>query len=128
VGEQSTMSTDADAPSGNSPLSDPAAEEQGHRVRVEAPFPVIVRGIDAHGEAFESRTVLDHLSARSFSVRLAHRVLPDTRVFAVVRLATATATAGQGLRVAVRGVVRRAVRLPDGRYGVDVDFTRHRFL
>jgi len=56
------------------------------------------------------------------------RIEPGTKLFAVVRLATAMDPAAATPCVAVRGVVRRVEPQPDGQWGVSVQFTRHRFL
>ena len=91
------------------------------------PFPVMVRGVDATGEAFEIHTVLDEFSATSLYVRLERRVEPGTKLFAIVRLSTSPPEV-PGPCVAVRGVVLRTEPQPDGLWGIAVRFTRHRFL
>jgi hypothetical protein len=102
--------------------------KQGRRhERICEPFPVMVRSVDASGEAFEVHTVLDKLSAADFSVRLERRVKPGTKLFAVVRLST-SAPEVPAPCVAVRSVVLRVVPQPDGTWGVTVGFTRFRFL
>ena len=105
-----------------------SAEERRRQPRLYAPFAARLRSVDAAGEAFESDAVLDNFSAGGLYVRLPRRVEPGTKVFAVVRIATGLPSGTPGPRVAVRGVVLRTEPQPDGRYGLGVRFTRHRFL
>jgi hypothetical protein len=96
--------------------------------RLSAPFAVLVRGVDAGGQGFTIETVLDTLSARSFSVRIAPRLEPGAKLFALIRCATTAEPDVSVPRVAVRGEVVRVEAQPDGRWGLDVRFTRYRFL
>jgi hypothetical protein len=95
---------------------------------VAAPFPATIRGSDTTGERFEVAAVLDTLSTGGLSVRLGRSVEPGAAMFAVVRLSATPDIAAPAAHVAVRGQVVRVERQPDGRYGVVVAFTRHRFL
>lgn len=103
-------------------------DEQQHEIRLYEPFPVHIRSVDATGQAFECQTVLDNFSADGFYVRLGRRLEPGTRVFAVVRLTTSPDPDVAAPRVAVRGIVVRAEPHSNGRWGIAVQFTRHRFL
>ena len=67
--------------------------ERRQHPRLSEPFPVLVRGVDAYGEALEINTVLDDFSAGGLYVRLRWRV----------------------------------ERQREGRWGVGVQLTRHRF-
>ncbi|SRR2546426_887441 len=102
--------------------------ERRQHPRLSEPFPVLVRGVDAGGEAFESNTVLDDFSAGGLYVRLRWRVEPGARLFAVVRIAFALDPTVAGPCVAVHGRVGRVERQLEGRWGVGVEFTHHRFL
>ena len=103
------------------------AERRRHPRICEA-FPVIVRAVDASGNAFKLTTVLDNFSSHGLSVRLVRRVAPGTKVFAVIRLSTAPDGEVRAARVAVHGDVLRAEPQPDGSYRVAVQFTWHHFL
>ena len=102
--------------------------ERRKHLRLGRPFPVLVRGVEAGGQPFTLETVLDNFSAGGFYVRLAQRLAPGMRLFAVVHMATRSSSGTPAPRVAVRGVVLRAELLPDGRYGMGVQFKRARFL
>src|SRR5262249_33771472 len=102
--------------------------ERRRHPRLYEPFAVWLRSVDAEGEAFEGDAVLEDFSAGGLHVRLPRCVAPGTKFFAVVRIATSPSSGAPAPRVAVRGVVVRAEPLPDGRYGVGVQFSHHRFL
>lgn len=123
-----TMDVDANARPIDDLSSEPRRSVCRSHLWLEAPFPVTVRGVDTDGNAFQVQTVLDHLGARGFSVRLTRCVQPGTKLFAVICLSHPTALNAPGPRVAVRGVVQGTSLARDGQYGVQVQFTRHRFL
>ena len=105
-----------------------SAAERRCQPRLYEPFSVRLRSVDADGGTFESDAVLDNFSAGGFYVRLTRRVEPGAKFFAVVRIATGPPSGTPVPRVAVRGVVIRTEPQPDGRYGLGVRFTHHRFL
>lgn len=86
-------------------------------------FPVLERGVNAQGEAFERKTVLDNFSAGGLYVCLTRRVKPGAKLFAVIRPSTNLRSAAPAPCVAVHGEAQ-----PDGRYGAGVAFTHCRFL
>jgi hypothetical protein len=61
-------------------------------------------------------------------VRIAPRLEPGAKLFALIRCATTAEPDVSVPRVAVRGEVVRGEPQPDGRWGLDVRFTRYRFL
>ena len=102
--------------------------ERRQHARLYVPFPVLVRGVEASGATFRIHTVLDDFSGGGLHVRLPWRVEPGTKLFAEVRMTTATDPAASAPCVAVLGEARRVEPQPDGRYGVGMQFTQHRFL
>ena len=104
------------------------AVERRRQPRLYEPFSVRLRSVDTDGGTFESDAVLDDFSAGGLYVRLTRRVEPGAKFFAVVRIATGPPSGMPVPRVAVRGVVIRTEPQPDGRYGLGVRFTHHRFL
>jgi hypothetical protein len=103
-------------------------QDRRRHVRLYEAFPVYIRGIDTAYQAFESRTVLDNLSASGFFVRLPQCPGQGARVFAVVEFASGNVTQPHKLRIAVRARVVRIECWSDGQWGVGVVFTSHRFL
>jgi hypothetical protein len=112
-------------PQGKPPERYPGGRRRGERL--EAPFPILIRGVNAQGDTFARETVLDSFSAHEFVVRLPWRLLPGARVFAVVRLSLAP-PAVPAPRVALRGLVLRVDPPWDGMYRTAVQIIRHRFL
>jgi hypothetical protein len=72
-------------------------------LRLYQPLPVIVRGVDARGEAFEVHTVLESISTGDLSVRLRQRVELGVRLFTVVHFLGSSEELGSGARVDARG-------------------------
>ena len=107
--------------------SEPIEEEARRQEPIYEPFPVMVRTVDASGESFEIRTVLESFSASGLCIRLERRVDLGTKLFALVRLSTSPPEV-RAPCVAVRGSVLHAEPQPDGMWGVAVRFTRYRFL
>jgi hypothetical protein len=99
--------------------------ERRRHPRLSKPFPACVCNIDACGQACASATVRDNVSAGGLCVRLRQRLEPGAQLCAVIRLAPSPLAGAPAPRVAVRGVVLRVEIQPDGRYGVEVAFTRH---
>lgn len=103
-------------------------EERRSKLRIPGPFPAVVRGVDGRGEAFETDTVLDNLSAGGLYFRLIPRVEQGAKVFVVVQLSMAPSEEATRSRLAVLGVTLRVEPQPSGAWGTAVAFTRHRFF
>jgi len=97
-------------------------------VRLYESFPVFLRGMDARGTAFEIDTVLDNLCSGGCYLRMGRHLDVGMRLFGIISLYSTPSLARPAPRIAVRGVVRRVEPQPDGRWGVAMQFTRHRFL
>ena len=102
--------------------------EHPSRLRLDLPFPAIVRGVDATGDRFQEEVVLDSFSPQDLSLRLWHPVRHGTRLFICVRFGLGPGMQGRGARVALHGTVLRTTGQPDGRCGITVTFEGHRFL
>jgi hypothetical protein len=101
--------------------------ERRKKPRICNPFRVVVRSVNAEGEAFTSETVVDNLSADGMFVRIPEFVRKGTRVFSVLQFPVAATENPAGSRVAFNGVALRSdrgLRL----CGLAVTFRRYRFL
>ena len=105
-----------------------AVGERRVKERLRGPFPAVVRGVDAGGEAFEAETVLEDISACGLHARLSRDVRPGSPVFLVTVLKRSPEADGCAPRVALRCVVLRSVPRRDGSFGVAVAIFNHRFL
>jgi len=80
---------------------------------------------DAAGRLWRLDVVLDNLSAGGMYLRLNQSVRQDAYLSIAVRLSTAARTT-PAMRLVARGVVLRAEPLPDGTWGLAVEFARRR--
>lgn len=103
-------------------------EERRGKLRIPGPFPAVVRGVDGRGEAFETDTVLDNLSAGGLYFRLIPQVEQGAKIFVAVQLSMAPNKEATRSRLAVLGVTLRVEPQPSGIWGTAVAFTRHRFF
>ncbi|MFN2447141.1 MAG: PilZ domain-containing protein [Vicinamibacterales bacterium] len=101
--------------------------ERRAKPRLERPFPVTLRGVDAMGEALNIDTVLDNLSPGGLYVRIPRRVEPGAKLSVAIRLSE-DGVREQTARLATRGVVLRVESTPNGEYGVALAFTTHRIF
>jgi hypothetical protein len=101
-------------------------EARRNLLRVDLPFPALVRGVNSDDQAFEERTVLDSLSAYDLLLHLRQPVLSGTRIFLVVRLSVEEQAPAP--RVALRGIVERITASSDRNHTLVVMLTRYRFL
>ena len=88
--------------------------------RINEPFPAVVFGVDTCGAEFETKTVLDNLSASGLHLRLAQSLRQGAKLSIVVRPSTAPDDKVPTIRVAVNGMVLRAESQPDGKYGLGI--------
>ena len=88
--------------------------------RIYGLFPALVRGVNAAGEPFHARTVLDNFSAGEFSLALAQCVEIGAELFVVTEIHDAT--------VALHGMVMRLEPQADGTCRLIVSITHHRFV
>lgn len=102
--------------------------ERRSKPRIYDPFPVTVQGVDASGEAFKFKTVIDNLSAGGLYLRLTRCVEQGMMLSASIRLSTAPAHEMPAPHVTMHGVVLRTELKPSGACGVALAFTCHQFL
>jgi hypothetical protein len=100
--------------------------ERRHDPRINNPFPVSVQGVDAAGAEFETKTILDNLSARGLYLRLTRRVEAGAELSVNVRLIGDPAVEEGGPRVTAHCKVLRCEWQAGGVYGVAVLFLKRR--
>ena len=104
------------------------ADERRSHPRVQIRFPATVKGVDANGKAFETETLLENLSANGLYLELDQQVSASAEVWVTIHLALGPTTGLRIPRVAVRGFTKRAEPQPDGKTGLAVLITHHKFL
>ena len=102
--------------------------ERRIKLRLQGPFPTIVRGVGVSGETFEAETVLDDISAGGLHLRLKQPVSLGMVIFLVARLTHTSVPEVCVPRVALRVMVLRSELQLDGSFGVAGAILQHRFL
>ena len=105
-----------------------SSERRGH-TRYTDRLPVMLRGMDTDGAAFEVETKLENHSGGGFYVRLSNQcVAQGAHLSAVIQFAVCTPIALKAPQAAVDGKVIRTELHPEGGCGVAVQFTELRFI
>ena len=94
--------------------------------RVEAAYPVRLKGIESGGRRFKEETLVENLSSGGLYLRLTRAVPIGSDVALVARLSITPEEIATGVRLAARGTVLRVEPQPDGVYGVAVKFNQRR--
>ena len=102
--------------------------ERRSKSRIYDLLPVIVHGVDANGEAFETDAVLDNLSADGLYMRLAKCIEPGATLSIIIRFASVPINGEVVPRVVCYGMVLRAEPKTGDACGVAVAFTHNQFL
>jgi hypothetical protein len=105
-----------------------SSHTKDQKLEIEIPFPVILRGKDATGDRFELQTVLDSLSGRDLSLRIARPPAIDSPILACVYLSTAPNYQHTATRVVMRGKVHYCIAVGGDYSRVFITFERHRFV
>jgi len=87
-----------------------------------------VRGSDVKGEAFNAQTTLDNIGAGGLYLALDQVVPCGAELSFVVSFTTEGLDGKKSSNVALRGKVLRSEPQNNGKCGVAVEFTEHRFL
>ena len=106
-------------------MTDFPERERRAKPRVQEPFPVTVRGVDATGARLDIDTALDNVSGGGLYVRIPRLIQPGAELVVGIRLSGPGAWQSTA-RVATRGVVLRVDAKPNREHGVAVTFTRYR--
>jgi hypothetical protein len=102
--------------------------ERRSKPRLYEPLPVIVHGVDANGDAFETGALIDNLSAEGLYMQLAKCIEPWATLSIIIRFPSAPTDGEVVPRVVCYGMVLRAEPKANGICGVAVAFTHHQFL
>jgi hypothetical protein len=102
--------------------------ERRKKPRIYTPFHARVCGVNSCGEAFETSTVLDNMSAGGIYLRVEHDVTQGTPVVVTIRLSTKRIDLVPVANVAVKGVVLRNEEQTNGTYGLGILINSRRFL
>jgi hypothetical protein len=95
--------------------------------RLDFPFPAVVRGKDATGQAFQIETTLRNISTTGLFMRLKREISTGVLLNVVVRFSS-SAGSPQAAMALFRGRVVRVESHDEDPSGVAVEFIRHRFI
>lgn len=98
-----------------------SGEENRKASRLCGTFPMRVRGVDAAGQAFDTTSLADNISAGGLYFQLPRSQARDAQLFTVVRLT-------DGVTIAARGHVLREESKDYGLSGIAVRFSSARLL
>ncbi len=107
---------------------DPPDKDVGTAFSRGVELPAMVRGVGTSGEAFESETHLNDLSAGGLHLSLEQSVTKGSELFVIIWLAASPNTEVATPRVAVRGSVVRVEEISGGTYRVAMTITHYKFL
>jgi PilZ domain-containing protein len=96
--------------------------------RIDAPYPIRVRGFDSDNQKFKEDTLLQNLSGGGLYVRLRRKLVVGVPVTVAVRLSTEPAGELPAVRLAARGMVLRVEPQADGTCGTAIEFQQRRVL
>jgi len=102
--------------------------ERRRKPRINCSYPAVVRGNSYTGMRFEIPALMTNMSANGMYLRMKRLVQRGDILFIAARLSTAPLGEVSVPQIAINGRVTRVEPLPDGTYGVAVEFHTHRFL
>jgi hypothetical protein len=115
-------------PVSESDLNRSHGPERRRKLRICAPIPVRVQGMDRAGVLFDQETSLDNLSARGLFLRLCRPVAESAKLSFRIHLTAPKGTRSPGMLFKARGIVRRVEVSSEGTFGLGVELISHRQL
>jgi|GEM_PF-884611 hypothetical protein len=100
-------------------------QERRQKARITEPFPARIWGIDSGDLPFNVECVLDNISSTGLYLRTATQVDAGAEVRLIVHLLSGPTT---GATASVQGQVVRSELQGDGKHGLAVSISKHRFL
>ena len=112
----------------NHHLNIPHPAERRRSQRIHTPFPTTVRGMDAHGKVFRSRTTIDNISTDGLYLRLMPCIEPGTKLSVLVHISNSQIVGETTFRLRLDGEVLRIEPRPGGACGVAMLIKDKRFI
>jgi hypothetical protein len=100
-------------------------QERRQKGRIMEPFPARIWGIDSGDLPFNVDCILDNISSTGIYLKLARPVDVGSEVRLIVHLLSGPTT---GSTASVQGKILRDELLADGRHGLAIAISKHRFL
>ncbi|HKO96214.1 MAG TPA: PilZ domain-containing protein [Pyrinomonadaceae bacterium] len=102
-----------------------AIQERRRKPRLSEPFPARMWGVDSGDLPFNVDCVLDNISSTGLYLRMPTQVTTGDEVRLIVHLVNGPTS---GATAALNGKVLRTEVQPDGRHGLAIAITKHKFL
>lgn len=99
--------------------------ERRRKPRLKEPFPARIWGVDSGDLPFNVNCVVDNISSTGLYLRVPNLVDAGSEVRLIVHFLNNSST---GATAALRGSILRSELQADGRRGIAINITRHRFL
>ena len=100
-------------------------QERRQKGRINEPFPARIWGIDSGDLPFNVDVVLDNISSSGLYLKMARPVDVGSEVRLIVHLLSGPTT---GATASVQGRILRDELQVDGRHGLAIEISKHRFL
>ena len=100
-------------------------QERRQKARIREPFPARIWGVDSGNLPFNVDCVIDNMSSTGLYVKTPRSVGNGSEVKLIVHMLSGPAS---GVTASVQGRILRSERQGDGKYGLAIAISRHRFL
>jgi len=100
-------------------------QERRQKGRIREPFPARIWGIDSGNLPFNVDCVLDNMSSTGLYLKMMRPVDVGSEVRLIVHLLSGPTT---GSTASLQGKILRDELLADGRHGLAIAISKHRFL
>jgi hypothetical protein len=102
--------------------------DRRRKTRIYDPFPAMVRGVDASGATFLSKTIIDNISTDGLYLRLMRELEHRSKVYIVLQLSNSDIDGEPPLRLHLSGQVVRVEPRLGGACGFAVAIKNNRFI
>ena len=100
-------------------------QERRQKARISEPFPARIWGVDSGDLPFNVDGVIDNMSSTGLYLKTPKAVGNGSEVKLIVHLLSGPSS---GVTASVQGHVLRSELQPDGKYGLAIAISKHRFL
>lgn len=100
-------------------------QERRQKARIKEPFPARIWGVDSGDLPFNVDGVVDNISSTGVYLKSPRQVDAGSEVRLIVHLLNGPTS---GVTASIQGQILRSESQPDGKYGLAIAISKHRFL
>ena len=100
-------------------------QERREKARISEPFPARIWGVDSGDLPFNVDCVIDNMSSTGLYVKTPRAVGNGSEVKLIVHMLSGPSS---GVTASVQGRILRSESQADGKYGLAIEISKHRFL